>query len=546
MKVKLIYNPVSGSGEFRYYLDYIIEKFQEKGYEVVPFRTKNEESLEKMLSELDKKAYKRILISGGDGTINQVVNGMIRYNIDLPIGLFPSGTANDYARYFNLPDEIEDMVEIALRDNYTLADVGCVDGRYFINVASLGSLIEVGHKVSSQTKNNMGIISYYLKGIEELPKIKPVRVKVNSKDINFDGDIYLMLVMNGRSAGGFKRISPVSSINDGLFDVIIFKKCNFIDFTNLFFNVLQGKHINDPNVLYFQTDELTIDCDENIATDFDGEKGIDFPLKIKSLPQRIKILTRINNEGESHKEKVFSYYDVKKVFKGVSKGLMGAIPTIEGENYKESSTRKNISKLIKELPRHNPIEYINKNSINENYYKIAEETLDNGYMYIVLSSTGSPAGETIRKVTGKEYSHVSLAFDEELKTIISYNGGNGIYSPGLNKEDIEFFHQKEDANIIIYRIKATKEQKTKIFDEIKKINEQGSSYNALGLLLPYSYKDNIMVCSQFVYKMLQSAGLNYFDKIPEKVRPTDFVELDYERQLEYYSKIFIKDILQMG
>jgi hypothetical protein len=106
---------------------------------------------------------------------------------------------------------------------------------------------------------------------------------------------------------------------------------------------------------------------------------------------------------------------------------------------------------------------------------------------------------------------------------------------------LEFFNQKEDANIIIYKIKATKKQKLQALEEVKKINSFGSSYNLLGLIIPYSHRENIMFCSQFVYTILRTVGLHYFDKKPEDVKPTDFVELDYKRNLEYHSQIFFKD-----
>ena len=209
----------------------------------------------------------------------------------------------------------------------------------------------------------------------------------------------------------------------------------------------------------------------------------------------------------------------------------------------ENKTAKDLAEILKDLPRHRVFSYVNRSSVNSGYFESAEKTLDNGYIYIVLSSTGSPAGEFIRRFTRKEFSHSSLSFDENLETIISYNGGENIYSPGLNQEMIEYFNKKPDANFIVYKIKAGREQKEKILEEIKLINNQGSSYNVLGLFLPYSPKKNIMLCSQFVYTMLKVGELNYFNKRPEQVRPMDFVELDQFESLEYCNRIFINQSL---
>jgi len=145
-------------------------------------------------------------------------------------------------------------------------------------------------------KNNLGVLAYYLKGIEELPKMKPINVKVSSKEINYNDEIYFMLIMNGKSAGGFKKIAPAASINDGLLDVFIFKKCALYELIPLMLNVVNGEHMNNPHVIYFQTDELTVECDRDIGTDLDGEKGSTFPLVIKTIPKTLKINTKSNNE----------------------------------------------------------------------------------------------------------------------------------------------------------------------------------------------------------------------------------------------------------
>lgn len=543
MKVKLIYNPVSGSGTFKENLDYIIEKFQDKGYELSLFRTRNKESLKTMMSKLNKNEYVRILVAGGDGTINQVVNLMLEHNIDLPLGIFPVGTANDYARYFNLPKDIKEATEIVLRNNYTPADVGCVNNKHFINVASLGFLVDVSQKVSSSTKNNMGILSCYLKGLEELPTMKPIKIKVSTKEFNLEEEILFMLILNGKSAGGFNKISPFSSINDGFLDVFIFKKCPVIELPNLFLKVMKGEHIKSSYVTYFQTDSLVIDCKEKVGTDLDGEKGVEFPLNITTLPKKLNIITKFNNEDGFSNKRVFSFHDVKIATKQTSKGIVGELKKPIREFNSERNLFLDMLEIVKDLTKHDSFNYVNKGSLSQNYYDEVKKALDDRFLYIVLSSTGSPAGEIIGKVTKKQYSHVSLSFDEELKTIISYNGGNKLYNPGLNQEMLEYFHQKEDANIIIYKIEATKEQKEKILKEIKRIDQQGSSYNALGLIMPYSHQENIMFCCQFVYKMLELSSLAYFEKRAEKVKPTDFVELDYERKLKYHDRLFLKNLV---
>lgn len=119
-------------------------------------------------------------------------------------------------------------------------------------------------------------------------------------------------------------------------------------------------------------------------------------------------------------------------------------------------------------------------------------------LYIILSKTGSPASEVISLFTHKDFNHLSLSFDKKLNTMLSYNGGNDLQEPGLNNEDLNSLYQKKDSQVLIYSLKASKEQKQKILDKIKKINKEGNACNILGLVTNRSIRPNMMFCSQFV------------------------------------------------
>ena len=159
-KILLFYNPYSGNGMFKNNLDTIIERFQDSGFQVVPVRAAKGNVIEQALGEMDQEMYRQIIVAGGDGTINICVNAMIRNNIDLPLAIFPAGTANDFASYFNLPKDIESMVDIAMGGKYTYADVGRCNDKFFINVAALGNLIDVSQKTDPNLKNTLGVFAY--------------------------------------------------------------------------------------------------------------------------------------------------------------------------------------------------------------------------------------------------------------------------------------------------------------------------------------------------------------------------------------------------
>ncbi|KRN03182.1 hypothetical protein FD13_GL000937 [Levilactobacillus senmaizukei DSM 21775 = NBRC 103853] len=189
--------------------------------------------------------------------------------------------------------------------------------------------------------------------------------------------------------------------------------------------------------------------------------------------------------------------------------------------------------ILADLPRHSATHYINHGTLTSEYFDAATATLDDLHLYLAVSNTGSAASEMISVFTQKQFNHVSLAFDRNLDTIISYNGGDNVYPPGMNAEALEFFHQKDGASLLVYSLPVTREQKQFVVDKIAEINREGSAYNMVGLVAKHSFKPNILFCSQFVYKMLKLAGVAYFDKREGEVRPTDFIELDYYKQLKF-------------
>ncbi len=290
-KVLFVYNPEAGNGLIKNNLDEIIDKFQRKKLQVVPFRTERREALLDVFAQMNPAEYKKVVVAGGDGTINTVVSGMIRNNVDLPVAIFPCGTANDFAYYFDLPLDLKGMIKVATEENYTYADIGKVNDKYFVNVAAMGFLVDVSQKTDPNAKSTLGVLSYYLRGIGELPNLKPIPVSLTSAEYTSTDNIYFMLVMNGRSAGGFKKIAPNASINDGKLDIVVFKEMPIIELMPLVVSVLTGNHAENKNVISFSTDKLLIESNQVIGTDIDGEKGSELPLDISLLHNRIRINT---------------------------------------------------------------------------------------------------------------------------------------------------------------------------------------------------------------------------------------------------------------
>ena len=287
-KVKFIYNPYSGEGAILKDIDKIIDMHQKEGYTVVPYRIQKGVDVVNALEEIDE-FYRYILIAGGDGTIDTVVNAMKSKEIELPIAVLPVGTANDFAKFLGMTNNIKDNVEQIFNSKPVKVDLGHVNDKYFVNVLSTGLFTDVSQKTDTTLKNTLGKLAYYIKGIEQLPNFRSLNVKITADGKVYDSPMYLMLVFNGQTAGGFK-IALDAQVDDGLFDILILKSCHIPEFIHVFLKFMMGEHTDDPRVEYIKARELLIETTEDIVTDIDGEKGPDFPLRVSCIKGGIEVL----------------------------------------------------------------------------------------------------------------------------------------------------------------------------------------------------------------------------------------------------------------
>lgn len=215
-------------------------------------------------------------------------------------------------------------------------------------------------------------------------------------------------------------------------------------------------------------------------------------------------------------------------------GIRRISDALKGLNSRRGKlTSDNFKELLNNFSRNDSFRYVNAGSLTEDYFTAAAATMDDPRLYVVISNTGSATSEILSVFTAKHFNHASLSFDREMETVISYNGGERVYPPGLNREMVAYFMKKKDASILVYSLPCPAKDKRLILDKIREINANGSAYNALGLVLKHSFRPNIMFCSQFVYRMLELAGVVYFTKPDGKVEPMDFIEQDFYRVLKF-------------
>lgn len=169
-------------------------------------------------------------------------------------------------------------------------DIGQANDRYFIYVAGGGKLTELSYDVPSKLKTVIGRLAYYVKGIELLPQVRPTDVRIAYDDQVFEGEVMLFLVANSHSVSGFAKAAPDASLNDGYFDMLIFKKMSIPQLIHIVQKVSRGEHIGDPHVIYKQVQRIKVTPNHKMQLNVDGEYGGLFPCDIVNLHRRLELL----------------------------------------------------------------------------------------------------------------------------------------------------------------------------------------------------------------------------------------------------------------
>lgn len=301
MRVRMIINPVAGTKTVQKTAFKISQRLVDKGIAqtVDIFKTEKEGDAYREALSLSASDYDCIIAVGGDGTVNEVFYGVVKSGSDIPVAVLAAGTVNDFAHSIGLPNDCEKFCKMLSQGKAQKIDLGLCQGRYFANVLAGGVLSEVAYSVSHTKKNKLGKLAYYIYGARTLSK----KAKHSEKLIyEFDGkklevDTFLFLVSNTASVGGFRRISPLAQVNDGLLDVCIVKKVGMLGILPLFIKMRSGKHTNHKKIIYFQTDKIKISCSQdgkNMPLDFDGEKNGELPATVECVPNAIKLFVPKN------------------------------------------------------------------------------------------------------------------------------------------------------------------------------------------------------------------------------------------------------------
>ena len=268
-----IYNPRAGKAQIRSNLLDIIDIFVKAGYEVTAYPTQESGDAIKVVRER-RSGYDIVVCSGGDGTLDEVVTGMMQCDERLPIGYVPAGSTNDFANSLKIPRKMIEAADVVVNGRNFGCDIGTFNNDSFIYVAAFGLFTDVSYETKQDVKNVLGHTAYLLEGMKRLSSFKSYHMKISYDDVYLEDDYVFGMITNSDSIGGFKGITGKDvELNDGLFEVTLVRMPTIAkEMTNIM-AALSDKKIQSEFIKSFKTSKLIIESDQDVAWTLDGEYG---------------------------------------------------------------------------------------------------------------------------------------------------------------------------------------------------------------------------------------------------------------------------------
>lgn len=310
-RLLFIYNPRAGKGLLKPKLSDIVDIFVKSGYEVTIYPTQSYRDAYKKVKGYDSKEYDLVVCSGGDGTIDEVVTGMMERSERDPVGYIPTGTTNDFANSLHIPKGLLRAADNAVNGEMFPCDVGRFNKGTFVYIAAFGLFTDVSYETDQAVKNVLGHMAYILEGAKRLFNVPSYRVKVCHDGEEIEDEFIYGMVTNSRSVGGFRNMVGKQVVfDDGLFEVTLIKKPgNPIELQEIIAALLI-EQIDTKYMYTFKTGYITFDSLEEIPWTLDGEFGGEHDyVEIENMKQQFQIMVpaehidelKENKENESKK-----------------------------------------------------------------------------------------------------------------------------------------------------------------------------------------------------------------------------------------------------
>lgn len=300
-RMLFVYNPNAGKGLLKAKLSDVLDIFVKAGYEVVVYPTQSYKDAYYKVKHMED-GYDRIVCSGGDGTLDEVVTGMMKRDKKhrIPIGYIPTGTTNDFASSLHISRDILEAADTTVHGEPFACDVGKFNKDIFVYIAAFGLFTDVSYQTDQKLKNALGHAAYVLEGAKRLSNIPSYHIKVTNGNQVIEDDFMIGMVSNSKSVAGFRNIMGKEvKFNDGEFEVTLIKRPKNVVELNEIIAALLIESFDTKYMYTFKSGDLILESDEEIPWTLDGEFGGQHDkVRIVNKQQALEIMVHSENDEE--------------------------------------------------------------------------------------------------------------------------------------------------------------------------------------------------------------------------------------------------------
>lgn len=290
-KLLFVYNPHSGTGSIKTHLNDVVEAFVSAGYDTMLYPTAKRGDATTIIKSRAKE-FDLIVCSGGDGTLNEAVNGVMNSDTNVPLGYIPTGSTNDFASSMGIPGNIKKSAKAIVEGRSINVDIGKMNQKYFVYVAGFGLFTEVAYSTDQELKNIMGHAAYLVSAVKSLGDIKSHQMQIETDGKLIQGDFMLGLITNSTQVGGMKNlIFGDVEFSDGLFEVLLIKTPKNPMELHQIIASLTNPDMDLDMIYSFKSGYLKITSKDSASWTLDGEFGGDHKVvSISNQKQALKIM----------------------------------------------------------------------------------------------------------------------------------------------------------------------------------------------------------------------------------------------------------------
>lgn len=272
-KLLFVYNPKAGKEKIRECLADVLELFAAEDYEMTVVPTRRRGEAREVVRDRSKD-YDLVVCSGGDGTLDETVTGMLQSGFRTPIGYIPAGSTNDYGESLGLSKNMPEAAKTAIMGRNFACDMGGFNEDVFVYIAAFGLFTDVSYETDQAVKNVLGHLAYVLEGMKRLSNVRSYPLKVTHDGETIEDEFIFGMITNSRSVGGFKNITGKNvEMDDGLFEVTLIKMpTNPVELSAILTS-LMNRDVDTDMMYCFRSAEITVESPEPLAWTLDGENG---------------------------------------------------------------------------------------------------------------------------------------------------------------------------------------------------------------------------------------------------------------------------------